>query len=775
MQVKESVALFLIGCCAYELSARAQSSAGAEQPGPDASVDPLPSLETSLPWRSMVDDPLGLEPSDEDLGKSLLRDMDKDAKKKSPAGDAHLFGPLPPPYRAKKGKVVTAVASVRELEHKTAIDIAHGLAKIAVTMRFASVSEKPAEVRYRLAIPYDSGIESLKVCNTNGCRTGVIDRPSELSLYDDAVLARGPKPTLPIAHAAFQKDSRGFAIVVRAAPILKGSDLTVNLSYVSPIRQHNGIVRLQLPARGMDPRAAPTAFEFSDSIRDNLISNTPLKRDAWIPTEIVARTPVAAKRQIKAWRFNCIKALCGRARVAAATEPLRPVDLTLFIDASPSMVGPARGRVATAVSVLLASAPTGTRARALVFAARSKPIVKKFVDANEIPLASIANAVLESELGSATRFENTWDTAMSWPKRKRRNTNRSLVVIVGDGGLTTGRGHARPFSEAKRTGVEVSVLNLADRDAVSALREGAESTGGIVVNAAAESERASRGYGTAALEDRIAALFTTSVEKRVRIRLGRKTVDLGPLRAGEERVWEGLLETKRHRLLTRKRTIRFEQAPDQIAHGLEVRLARAMGKKSPRETLAAVDPEDFKPSQTPRPARGAKRERCDPRGPAWRKSGISSDEAPVALAEQRGCQKSDSQKAKKPRPEKPGKGMPSEPLLFMLRSRIIPVARACFRRDRAGRPNYRKRAVFRFQLSEREVTSADIEGAVSQKLRTCLLSAVDTLDVPYFSGNVIVRYPLITEAEPLPHQIELTPETAKQVDSLLRESRPRSP
>jgi len=721
----------------------------------------------------MVDDPLGLEPSDEDLGKSLLREMDKDVKK-AMTGDAKLFGPLPPPYRAKKGMVLTAVASVRELEHKTAVHFAHGLAKIEVTMRFASISETPAEVRYRLAIPSDSGLESLKVCNKNGCRIGVIDRPSELSLYNDAVLARGPEPTLPIAHAAFTKDSRGSAIVVRAAPIVEGTDLTVNLSTISSIEQHNGKARLQLPARGMDPRAAPTAFEFSDSLRDNLVSNTPLKRDAWIPTEIVARTP-EIKRQFEAWRFSCNKKICGRARVAAATETLQPVDLTLFIDASPSMVGPARGRVATAVSILLANAPQGTRARALVFAARSKAIVKEFVDVNEIPLTSIADAIVESELGAATRFENAWKDAKSWIKTKRRSRHRSLAVIVGDGGLTTGKGYTRPFIEAKRTGVEVSVLNLAERDVVPALREGVERTDGIIINAAAESERASRGYGTAALEDRIAALFAKVAEKRVRIRLGRNTIDLGSLRSGEQLVWEGVVETKRFRLLAGRRAIRIEKAPDRVAHGLEVRLARALGEKSPRETLAAVDPEDFKPGQTLRPVRVAKKDRCDPRGPAWRKSGISSDEAPVALAEPRGCEKRPSQKAKRIRPAKPGKGMPSEPLLFMLRSRIIPVARACFRRDRAGRPNYSKRAVFRFQLSEREVTFSDIEGAVSQKLRECLLSTVDTLDVPYFSGNVIVRYPLITESEPLPHEIELTAETAKQVDALLRESGPRSP
>lgn len=774
MQVKASVVLVLIGCCAGVLSARAQSTKDAGQDRTDAAVDPFPSVEKALPWRSMVDDPLGLEPSDEDLGKSLLRDIEKEAKDKAKPGDAHLSGPLPPPYRAKEGKVVTAVASVRELEHKTSIDFAYGLAKIAVTMRFASVSEKPAEVRYRLAIPSDSGLESLKVCNSNGCRNGVVDRPRELSLYDDAVLARGPKPTLPIAHAEFQKDSRGDAIVVRAAPVVKGSDLKVEVKYVSPIQQHNGTTRLQLPARGMDPRAAPTIFEFSDTLRDHLNPDTPLKRDAWIPSEIVARTAFVAQQQIEAWRFSCNKQLCGRVWVAAAAEPMRPVDLTLFIDASPSMIGPARGRVATAVSVLLASAPPGTRARALVFAARSKPIVKEFVDVGEIPLPAIVDAVVGSELGSATRLENAWETTKTWSK-KRRGKNRSLVIVVGDGGITTGRSYTRPFSEAKRAGVEVSVLNLADRDAVPALRKGVESTGGIVVNAASESERASRGYGTAALEDRIAALFAKVTGKSVRIRLGRKTIDLEPLRSGEDRVWKGIVGTNRFRLFSGRRAVRIGQPPNQIANGLDVRLARTMGSVSPRETLAAVSPEDFKPNQNPRPVQGTETNKCDQRGPAWRKSGISSDEAPVALAEQRRCFKAPMDKPKRPQPTVPGKGMPSEPLLAMLRSRIIPVARACFRRDRAGRPNYSKRAVFVFHLSEREVTSADIEGAVSRALRECLLSAVDTLDVPYFSGNVIVRYPLITEAEPLPHQIELTPETAEQVDSLIRETRHRSP
>ena len=111
--------------------------------------------------------------------------------------------------------------------------------------------------------------------------------------------------------------------------------------------------------------------------------------------------------------------------------------------------------------------------------------------------------------------------------------------------------------------------------------------------------------------------------------------------------------------------------------------------------------------------------------------------------------------------------MPAEPLLSMLRQRIIPVARGCFRRDRAGRPDYARRAVFVFRLAEREVVSADVQGEITPRLRQCLLSAVDTLEVPAFTGNVVVRYPLFTEAEPTPEQIELSAQTATELDAVL--------
>jgi hypothetical protein len=119
--------------------------------------------------------------------------------------------------------------------------------------------------------------------------------------------------------------------------------------------------------------------------------------------------------------------------------------------------------------------------------------------------------------------------------------------------------------------------------------------------------------------------------------------------------------------------------------------------------------------------------------------------------------------------------MPSDPLLDMLRRRILPVARGCFRRDRAGRAVYQKRAVFAFTLAEREVVSAEVQGSIPEPLKNCLIAAVDSLEVPRFTGIVSVHYPLVTESADVPEQIDLKAQTAGTLDRLFGENGPPTP
>jgi len=109
----------------------------------------------------------------------------------------------------------------------------------------------------------------------------------------------------------------------------------------------------------------------------------------------------------------------------------------------------------------------------------------------------------------------------------------------------------------------------------------------------------------------------------------------------------------------------------------------------------------------------------------------------------------------------------------MLRRRVVPVARQCFRRDRAGRADYSVRAIFEFRLAEREVVGVEVRGRIREPLRRCLLEAVTALDVPRFSDTVLVRYPLRTQREERAPTIELIPEVAQEVDRVLGEGETR--
>ena len=115
---------------------------------------------------------------------------------------------------------------------------------------------------------------------------------------------------------------------------------------------------------------------------------------------------------------------------------------------------------------------------------------------------------------------------------------------------------------------------------------------------------------------------------------------------------------------------------------------------------------------------------------------------------------------------RPGRGIPAESVLTMLRQRVMPVARLCFRTDRRGRADYSVRAELRFTLADREVERVEVDGRLSRPLRSCLTEAVDVLDIPPFSGRIGVRWPLRTERLTLPTAIALEPDIATDVNAV---------
>ncbi len=738
-----------------------------------------PAPEDILPESALhVDDPIGVD--GEAQGVAAAADQaDAEAAVRARARDAEAerYGPTPPPARATVGEALTSVRSVRETSHRVDTTLDAGLAIVRVEMAFATAVDSPAEVRYRLPVPAGAQLAALEVCNDLGCRTGAIDRSRDVfGAYDDSVQARGPERALPIAHAVALDDERGRAIVLRAAPVSKGHELRVRLAFVADTPVRGGSARIVLPARGMDPNVAPSEVHFTaPGMLDARVAGRPATDarasfDPWVEVRLDARLAAGAAASARVWTFPCHGSarggLCARAHVAAGPRDAEARDFVIAVDVSPSTEGPTRGRLLPAIASLLATAPQGSRVRAVAFAARARVLVSEPLDPAALPLSRFAGIADVSDLGSATRFEAVWALVHEWfPRRARRL--RPAIVIVGDGGLTAG--DARPFARARRAGVEVHVVNLSGRASVPALAEGARSTGGAVIDAGRDADDAGRGEA-AALDERIGAVFAPVVAPRVSVVAGR-SVHLGGLRAGDALAWEGPVG-RAPKLMLGGRATTARAAPPDIALALAARSltrdAAATADANPpalARGLAAVDARDFVPDmRSPRPPPSKNPKRCDRRGPAWRHGGVSSDVAPVALAEERACRAT----AKPTRPPNTdvGAGMPADPLLDMLRQRVIPVARGCFRRDRAGRLDYAVRAVFAFTLAEREIVAAEIEGAIDARLRNCLLAAIDTLEVPRFSGLVEVRYPLRTQREPLPKEIELTASATGALDAV---------
>jgi hypothetical protein len=740
-------------------------------------------IEDILPLANDPNDPIGLdrEPDAPDAGRAR---SEPKAQPTRNAADLQRFGPAPPVLEVRAGEVLTAIPNVRESTHRVTVELAAGLSMVTSELRFESNSERPAEVLYRLAVPPDAALGSLLVQNDAGERKGLPDdEPWLRGAYDDAVQARGPAAQAhqaPVAHVHKLRDPTATALLLTAAPVALGHPLSVRVSYLTATPQRGGSVRLRLPARGMDPRAAALQLTVRSGAlelvevgqRAAAEDAAPWTFDAWTAVEIVARAREQPGLSAQLWRFACGDAQCMRAYVRAGPAPLRPLDLVLAIDGSPSMEGPARTRVLGAIAAVLSQAPKGSRVRALMFASQAVPILPRPLVPSAVSLQSFAAVSGDAELGSATRFESAWQLLESWGFARSQALRRA-VIVIGDGGLTTGP--ARAFEAARRAGVEVSVLNLADRTCSAALARGAALTHGVVVEAGEQAGEAEHSHDSSALEERVSVLFAPVAASELRISDGRHKLELPALRHGEELSYEAQV-TRFSALRVDGRTLAVTTPAPELLASLGVRGAELRGARDPRAALAAVDARDLALAGQGRPdpqgsATRTPPSRCDRRGPAQRYSGQSSDLHPLALAVERAAC---ALPAAKPAASPPaavrslGEGMPSSPLLSMLRQRIIPVARACFRMDRAGRPDYQVRAVFAFRLAEREVVSAEVTGKIAEELRRCLLAAVDSLAVPRFSGSIVVRYPLVTEKEALPSEIELTPTTAERLDSVLQ-------
>lgn len=733
---------------------------------------------------SELDDPIGVDGDSRGL-EQLARTRAADVRQAALADEAERgrYGPEPSALSARSGEVLSAAGATREVRHRVELRLAPGRAHVRVDMEFEAPSTKPSELRYRLPLPSGAVLTELQVCGPDGCRAGRPDAHPERRLYDAGLLARpaaGPAK-LPIARAVRVRDERGDAVLVYAAPVLAKRPLSVRLSYAAAAAVHGGVVRFELPARGMDPQiaaselqvAAPGLLDARVGTRD---AQHALQFDPWLAMPVRASLPAGRGIDAMATHVRCGRQLCASAAVWAGPRPALPADLVIALDVSPSTEGPARGRLLSTVSALLAAAPSRTRVWALAFAGEAQALLDRPTAPGQVELAPFARAIAEAQLGSATRFEAVWRLAGGWLGKARRPETSAMIAIVGDGGLT--RASSPALAQARAAGVKLIAINASDQATADALVRAVRGDG-LVLELGAEAEAAAHGRDPAALQDRMAAVFAPTATGRVVIEGGARSIQLGALRAGEALLWRGVV----HHPFALQFAGRSVSSRDEL-HGISAEpaaAARAIGAPTRSDASEAAAPgNDAAGSWIAVDTRDLDRTdhdwpptrdggQCERRGPARRFSGVNGDAAPIGLAQERSCgvaQRPQAKPTAQPGAPTPGAGMPSEPLLAMLRQRIMPVARGCFRRDRAGQLQYQKRAVFAFTLAEREVTNAYIEGAIPAALRSCLLAAVDQLDVPRFTGIVKVRYPLTTESVERPEQIELRAQTSGELNQL---------
>ncbi len=692
-------------------------------------------------------------------------------------------GPVPPELPVREGEVLTAPSGVRETAHAIEAVLDDGLASVAHTLDVVTTSRGPVELRYRLAVPVGAWLAGLEVCEDTRCREGLTAGPEGDAAYDDAVRARPAEATdapAPVAHARRVTDARGDAVIVRAAPVRPGHPLRVRVRWIASAPVVGGVARVVIPARGEDPRAAAARLTVrapamlaatADGLPTDEVAATV---EPWFPVELAATLPRGAPLTLSGWRARCGKRACTRFRVASGARQGGPVSIVLLLDASPSTLGPARGRVEPALAALLGAAPSGSQVRAVAFGARAETVLSAPVAAAQAPLGDLAQAA-QTELGSATRLDVALRAIAPWLEAPAAPLPVH-VVLVGDGGLTASPELDAAFATWRAGRARFSVIDLGERPPAARLAEAASATGGVVVHASP------RDPGAARLEERLAALFAPVVADGISVRVGGVVHRLPPLRAGEERVWQAphapgvaRLSFAGMRAGSSTEVHQIKQEYPRLSVGaraasgaLAVGLAAGLSAAGEGASLSAV--------RLPVPA-SAVAERaasCTPHGPATHASGVSSDAAPVALVEPRTCRSAPPAPL---RPREPGelpttrsrnpregRGVPAETLLAMLRARVVPAARACFRADRAGRADYAVRASIAFALADRELVSTELGGDLAPALRACLLGALDALEVPRFEGTVIVRYPVYTEAAPPPPILELGDAAASGVD-----------
>ncbi len=736
--------------------ARAQSDAGADAPLGDA-PDPFRQLVDSDPFAG--DDPVGTEGAASAIDPISAGDTSELRSARLPSEDELVSERLP----IVRGEVLEAIAGVREVGHRTSVELVAGLALVRTELRFESSARYAAELAYRLPVPTGAVPFALEVWSADGrCRSGRVEEGSaRFTAYDASVLGTGSLApgAAPVASVERVVDARGIALRLRAAPIppagrsTEGTSvvpgaLLLRLAYSVPTEVHGGVARVSFPARGADVRAAVATVDLHavDLVAPRLEGaevepDAQLERGPASGFAIEALVPRSWTTHGEAWSTPCGRERCVWARAMTARPTLDAGNVVLAIDASPSTTAGARGLLPEAALAILAQLPPSARVRVVAFASRAEVLIGEPVAPTRIDDVLLQRAA-ETELGSATRFEALWGAIEPWMGERDLR-----VVWLGDGGLTSSDEGSRAVASARSRGLALHVVSVAERAPTEALESLARTLGASIVQAHGEALLASRSRSRDALAERLASVVAAERAREVSV-VG--LIEPGAARArllpGGSATFSGRANGRVAVVLEGVRTD-ASQASGDLALAVATRATDA-------SRLVAADGD-------------AGASRCGEGDAVLRPSiaiaRVTALPNRFARVERRSCREAQAPSAaSSARPSR----LSGATLLRAMRQRIIPRMRDCFRSDRRGRAEYSTAVSLILTLADQEIVDVRAEGAIEPALRSCMLEAVDGLEVPVFEGVVVARWPLYSRPEMPPPTLELHPDLATAIDHL---------
>lgn len=574
-----------------------------------------------------------------------------------------------------------------------AVELRDGLALVTHRVELESQGRRPREAHLRVPIPVGAGLASLEVCSGERCRSGVATGVG--GVYEAA--RRGRRASLdPVAIAAIRHQAYRRGLFVEAAPIVAGRPFTITVRYVAAAPTEAGVTSFALPAPGHEPGSPPPIVRATAPDLEAVTIDGAPRPERSVVT-IRARVPEGVARA-SAWSVRCGESRCSRVRVVAGPVPAPRREVFAIFDASPSARAADPEARAAAFGALLDALAPDARVTRVAFARRAALLDEAPRSAADTP----RDAALPA-LGNTTRIGEAWALIGD----RVRAADHPLVVLFGDGALgrdPTAASTLRALVDAR---AELSLVTLVDDRAVSsALTDAITATSGLSTIVLTADQR-----------DRVPRLVAPMIASH--LWLGR--VDHGPLRAGEERVFE-----TRHEgggAVPVVRAFGRHVVPSTPRQRWADGFATRMEPDDPRAVLVAASPDQIE---------AASKDRNPLHGAGFGPRLVRRYPRIIVCRFGCGCGV---------------RGSVSREAFGRMRARLRPAVTACFARARAGRPSWSARATLALVIEDGELVSSAVTQSTDPALNECLAHVADDFeDIPASSGAVAAFFPFVSPA-----------------------------